>query len=114
MQWEPPESISRDAIVAASQSVLARPDIPFSEREEVFRIEALGLEWDIGFMLYAPKDPSPIPRDPQGRQFVFFLLQGGASDHRAMAPLARLLAGKYGYKLTSMTYPGRLYRPDAS
>lgn len=114
MQWEPPESMSREAIVSASQGVLARPDIPFSETEEIFRIEALGLDWDIGLMIYAPTDPARIPRDPQGRQIGFFLLHGGAADHRAMAPLARLLAGKYGYKLTSMTYPGRLYLPDAS
>jgi hypothetical protein len=31
-----------------------------------------------------------------------------------MAPLARLLAGKYGYKVATLTYPGRLYLPDPS
>ena len=31
-----------------------------------------------------------------------------------MQKLARMICGKFGYKVTSMTYPGRLYLPDPS
>src|SRR5258708_12882366 len=65
-------------------------------------------------MLYQPQDERRIPTDADGRKIGFFLLHGGAADHRSMAPLARLLAGKYGYVVASMTYPGRLYLPDPS
>jgi hypothetical protein len=112
--WEPPDSLPRERIVALSQSILSRPDLPISEREEIFRIDSLGLEWDIGLMLYQPQDERRIPKDADGRKIGFFLLHGGAADHRSMAPLARLLAGKYGYKVASMTYPGRLYLNDPS
>lgn len=112
LEWKPPTSITRDEIVNASQSVLGKADIPIIKTEEVFRIESLGLEWDIGLMVYAPTNVALIPKSPDGRKVGFFLLHGGESDHRYMEPLARILAGKYGFKVTSMTYPGRLYLPD--
>ena len=112
--WEPPASIARDTLVAASERVLAQPALPITETEDLFRIEALGLEWDIGAAVYAPADATRIPVGPDGRRIGFFLLHGGSSDHRSMAPLARLLAERYGYKVASLTYPGRLYLPDLS
>ena len=54
------------------------------------------------------------PTGPDGRKIGVFLTHGGASDWRSMEPLARLLAGKLGYRIASMTYPGRLYLPDPS
>ncbi len=112
--WEPPALISREAIVAASQDVLARPTRTILEREDIFRIEELGLAWDIGYMTYEPASAPDVSVGPDGRKVGFFLLHGGSSDFRFMAPLARLLARTFGYKVTSMTYPGRLNFDDPS
>lgn len=112
--WEPPETLSRDDLIARSESVLARSDIPFDETEHIFRFNELGLDWDVGVMVYQPKDPSKIPAGADGRKVGMFLLHGGSGDYRVMQPLARLLCGKFGYKIASMTYPGRLYLPDQS
>ena len=106
--WNAPRSIAREDMVATSDALLAQPDIPFVEKEDIFRLEALGLAWDIGVMTYTPQDESRIPTDLDGKKIGFFLLHGGSADFRFMAPLARLLTGKYGYKVVSMTYPGRL------
>ena len=106
--WDPPSLITREAIVAASGEVLGRPDKPVSETSHVVRLPELGLDWDIGYSVYQPEEPHEVPKDPSGRGVGFFLLHGGSSDYRFMAPLARLLAHKFGYKVTSMTYPGRL------
>ncbi len=100
--------VSRDDIVAASHRVLAKQDHVIEEKEDVFRIDALELDWDVGVMSYCPRDKSKIPVGRDGRRIGFFLLHGGSADFRFMAPLARLLASKYGYHVVSMTYPGRL------
>lgn len=112
--WEPPDIFEHDDLIAASDDVLGRPDIAFSETETVFRINVLGLDWDIGVMVYQPDDEARIPVGANGRKVGLFLLHGGAGDFRSMQKLARMIAGKFGYKVTSMTYPGRLYLPDPS
>ncbi|MDE0059431.1 MAG: hypothetical protein OXP07_15020 [Defluviicoccus sp.] len=112
--FHPPAEIGREEIVRASEGVLARPDISFSETETILRIDAAGMEWDIGVMLYEPDREADVPIGPDGRKIGVFLTHGGASDWRSMEPLARLLAGKLGYRIASMTYPGRLYLPDPS
>ena len=112
--WEPPAQLDRDEIVRGSEEVLRRPDIPLSVREDVFRIEALGLEWDLGGKVYEPANPSDVPRGADGRKVGTFLLHGGGGDHRGMEPLALLLAGKLGYKVATMTYPGQLWLLDPS
>ncbi len=58
--WEPPETLSREELVAASDAVLSRPDIPFSEQEQIFRVTSLGLDWDIGVVVYQPEDAARI------------------------------------------------------
>ena len=112
--FHPPEEIGREEIVRASERVLARRDIAFSETETVLRIDAAGMEWDIGVMLYEPDADADVPVGPDGRKVGVFLTHGGAGDWRSMEPLARLLAGKLGYRIASMTFPGRLYLPDPS
>ncbi|MDC0033699.1 hypothetical protein OAJ57_03960 [Alphaproteobacteria bacterium] len=112
--WEPPEIYTADALIAASAEVLGRPDIAYSETESVFRINVLGLDWDMGVMVYKPDDETKIPTGANGRKVGLFLLHGGAGDYRSMQKLARMVVGKFGYKVTSMTYPGRLYLPDPS
>ncbi len=106
--FEPPERIERDDIVGASDEVLATPDIPFTETETVFRINVADMDWDIGVMVYEPEDAGRIPTGADGRKVGVFLTHGGASDWRSIEPLARLLVAKLGYRITSMTYPGRL------
>ena len=113
-QWSPPAEISREEILQTSEAVLARPDIPLDIREEIFRIRVLEMDWDMGAMVYEPKDPSQIPRGPDGRKLGIFLLHGGSGDHRETQVVANLLAGKFGFKVVSMTYPGRLYLLDPS
>ena len=112
--WEPPARVTRDGCIKASQAVLAMPNIKIKQNEDVFRIRAVEMDWDIGVMVYQPEDPSKIPDDPDGRKVGVFLLHGGSGDFRAMERLALLLVSKYGYKVTSMTFPGRLYLQDPS
>jgi hypothetical protein len=112
--WEPPVDIARDEIVTISDEVLARPDRPISVREEIFRINVLGLDWDIGGMVYEPTDPAGIAVGADGKQVGIFLLHGGGGDHRGKDQMGRFLAAKFGYKVATMTYPGHLYLLDPS
>ncbi|NQV83425.1 MAG: hypothetical protein HQ494_06345, partial [Rhodospirillales bacterium] len=52
--WTAPETLSHEELVAASDDMLGRPDIAFSENEHIFRIKTLGLDWDMGVMVYRP------------------------------------------------------------
>jgi hypothetical protein len=112
--WTPPEEITREQCLAESEAVLAMPDIPLREFEDLFRIEAVGLQWDIGAQIYEPEDPSKILIGADGRKVGVYLLSGGDGDFKTMVPVARLLAGKFGMKVATMTYPGRLYLDDPS
>ncbi|MEE8463048.1 MAG: hypothetical protein V3S50_13095 [Acidobacteriota bacterium] len=113
-QWNPPSEVSRESILESSKTILGRPDIPLKVREEIFRIRAVEMDWDMGAMVYEPEDPSQIPIGPDGNKIGAFLLHGGSGDHRSKDDVARLLAGKLGFKVVSMTYPGRLYLLDPS
>ena len=112
--WRPPEEVTREQCLADSDAVLAMPDIPLKEYEDLFRIQAVGLDWDIGAQIYEPEDPSKICIGADGRKVGVYLLSGGDGDFKTMAPVARLLAGKFGMKVATMTYPGRLYLDDPS
>ena len=112
--WEPPSTLAREQILAASDEVLGRPDLPLTEREDLIRLDVLGLKFDVGGKVYQPADESRIPRGADGKRVGAFLLHGGAGDHRNMEPLARLLAGKLGYRVATMTFPGNLYLLDPS
>ena len=90
------------------------PDIPLKEYEDLVRIQAVGMEWDIGAQIYEPEDPGKIVVGADGRKAGAYLLSGGDGDFKTMAPVARLLAGKFGFKVATMTYPGRLYLGDPS
>ena len=112
LAWEPPAIVSEDEIVAVSNMVHDMPKAAIERRENIFRIEALGLDWDLGVMVYEPRSSAPLRTGADGKKAGIFLLHGGNSDCRTMEPVARLLAGRFGYKVASMTYPGRLYLPD--
>ena len=112
--WTPPEEVERAQCVAESDDIAARPDIPFTEHEDLFRIEVVGMEWDIGAQIYEPSDPSQVAVGDDGKKIGIYLLSGGDGDFKTMAPVAKLLCSKFGFKVTTMTYPGRLYLDDPS
>jgi len=107
--WEPPVEVGRDELVRISADVLSRPQSEISAREEIFRISVLGLDWDIGGMVYAPADPAEVAVGPDGRRVGVFLLHGGGGDHRKKDRMARFLSATFGYRVATMTYPGNLY-----
>ena len=111
--WEPPQRLEKREMVSISDAVLAEPEIEFNEGEDVFRIHANGLDWDIGNVVYEPKDKSRIAVGPDGKKLGIFMTHGGASDWRSIERLARTFCGKRGFKVCSMTYPGRFYLGDA-
>ena len=104
----------REDVLAMDQAIASLPDIPLVEREDLFRIQSLGLEWDMGVFITEPRDDKHMMRGPDGRKIGFFLLHGGDGDFKSLSVLARQLAGKLGAKVLSMTFPGRLYLPDPS
>lgn len=112
--WQPPESIAREAIVARSAAVLAKPDLALRQSEDIFRIHALGLDWDMGATVYEPADPAQPSRGADGKRIGVFLLHGGSGDYKSMEPMAKLFAAKFGCKSVAMTFPGRLYLDDRS
>lgn len=107
--WEPAKHIAKADLLKRDQAIRSMPDIPTTEREDVFRISALGLDWDIGVMRHEPADPKQRRHGADGRLTGFLLLHGGSGDYQSLAPLARLLSKKFGYTALAMTFPGRLY-----
>lgn len=109
-----PERHSRDEIVNTSRRVLSGDEIALNVSEDIFRIESVGLEWDLGVKVFEPADPARIARDAAGKKIGVFLLHGGDGDFKSMEPMARLYASRFGYKAMAMTFPGRLYLNDPS
>lgn len=107
--WTPPAEYSRAEVIAISDRLIAQPDIPLKQTEDIFRIHEVGLDWDMGCMVYEPKDPSKIAVGADGKKIGIFLLHGGSGDYKSMEPIAKLYAGKFGHKCVAMTFPGRHY-----
>ncbi|MCW2881541.1 MAG: hypothetical protein JWQ95_5641 [Sphaerisporangium sp.] len=106
--WTPPASVSREKLLQDSRNAEAvySPD-KVKVEEFLFRIESLGLPWDIGGAIY---DPTGSPAwGPDGRRVGILLIHGGGEDHRSFDTLARLLAGCKGYRVVAVSYPGNLY-----
>ena len=55
-----------------------------------------------------------IARGADGQKVGIFLLHGGAGDYKSMEKFALLFAEKFGFKVVTMTFPGRLYLDDDS
>lgn len=112
--FTPPERYARDEILEVSRRILGSDELPLNIFEDVFCIESVGLEWDLGVKVFEPSDPSRIARDAAGKKIGVFLLHGGDGDFKSMESMARLYAGRFGYKAMAMTFPGRLYFDDPS
>ena len=112
--WTPLSNLPREEVIAWSESVLARPARPVKDWEDIFRIHQLGLDWDIGVRVYEPQPATEITRGADGNKVGIFLLHGGAGDYKSMERFALLFAEKFGFKVVTMTFPGRLYLDDES
>jgi len=112
--WQPPEVVSREQCIKDSEELLAMPDIPSKQTEDIFRIQALGMDWDIGMVVHQPENPDKIPMGADGKKAGFFLLHGGSSDFKGIERHAKLLASKFGFRVVAGTFPGRFYFPDKS
>jgi hypothetical protein len=112
--WQPPKVVPREDVVRESEAVLAMPEAAIDEREDIFRIHELGLDWDIGVQVYTPKPESAIARGADGKQVGIFLLHGGSGDFKSMERFAKLFACRFRYKVVTMTFPGRLNLDDPS
>jgi hypothetical protein len=114
LSFEPPAAWSREEVLAASEAVLAMVPAAVTETEDIFRLAALGLEWDIGVRVYEPQPVAAIAAGADAKKIGIFLLHGGAGDYKSMEKFARLFAEKFACKVVTMTFPGRLYLDDRS
>ena len=110
-EYEPPTQVTIEGIIAASNEVLARADIPVlgdnGYVEDIIRIEAAGMQWDIGMSVHEPMAESSIAVGADGKKIGIFLLHGGSGDFKSMHRQASILSRKFGYKVVCMTFPGR-------
>ena len=74
---QPPEFVSREQCIKDSEDVLSMAEIPIKQTEDIFRINVLGMEWDLGMMVYQPDNAGKIPTGADGKKAGFFLLHGG-------------------------------------
>ena len=49
--WESPSLVSLEHLVDLHHEVTAMPDVAISIREDIFRIRALEMDWDIGVVI---------------------------------------------------------------
>ncbi|MGH7824842.1 MAG: hypothetical protein ACREQ7_06660 [Candidatus Binatia bacterium] len=56
--WQPPQFVSREQCIKDTAEVLGKPDIPIRQTEDIFRITVLGMDWDLGMVVYEPEDPT--------------------------------------------------------
>ena len=108
----PPAHVSEAKTIADIKSFIALPDIPMKTGtigyvEDIIRINVAGMDWDMGMSIHEPADPSKVTVGADGKKVGIFLLHGGSGDFKSMHKQANLLASKLGYKVISMSYPGR-------
>jgi hypothetical protein len=107
--WEPPTAVSLDETLDLHRQVAAMADRPIAVHEDIFRLAALEMDWDIGVVVYQPQDPNSLAVGPDKKKIGVFLLHGGVSDFRSVERIARTLATKFSIKVATMTFPGRFY-----
>jgi hypothetical protein len=102
--WQPPEFVSREQCIKDTEEVLGMPDISIRQTEDVFRINVLGMDWDLGMVVYEPEDQKKIPVGADGKKAGFFLLHGGSGDFKGIEGHSKLLASKFGFKVMAGTF----------
>src|SRR5919106_5501971 len=112
--WRPPEFISREQCIKDTEEILGMSDLPIKSTEDIFRINTLGIDWDLGMVVHEPVDSTKIPTGADDKKAGFFLLHGGSSDFKGIERHVKLLASKFGFRVMAGTFPGRFYFPDAS
>lgn len=92
----PPTDITKEDTRAMIRNFMAKPDLETKgERgyvEDILRINAVEMEWDIGMSVHEPVDSTKIPRGADGKKIGIFLLHGGSGDFKSMHRQANLLA----------------------
>ena len=78
--WQPPEFVSREQCIKDTEEVMGLPDIPITSKEDIFRIDVLGMDWDMGMVVHQPADENKIPTGADGKKIGFFLLHGFKND----------------------------------
>ena len=53
-----PDRYTRDQILDLSRAILGSDELPLKVSEDIFRIESVGLEWDLGVKIFEPVDPA--------------------------------------------------------
>lgn len=112
--WVPLNFMPREDVINSSDAVLSSTPIQTTVSEDIFRIEELGMLWDIGVEITEPSDPADRLKGPDGKFVGMFLLHGGAGDFKSMRKLAEVFAARFGIKVVTMSFPGRHYLPDES
>jgi hypothetical protein len=107
--FRPPSIVSREECIRASNEIQAVPDRTVIECEDIFRISAVGLDWDIGTVVYEPTPAGSITLGADGKKVGFLLLHGGSGDGKSMQVFSRILSRKFGCKVVAFTFPGRTY-----
>jgi hypothetical protein len=107
--WEPPAILSFEETLLLSDRVSAMPELPIRVREDLFRIHAMEMDWDIGVVVYETQGENKPSIGPDGKKIGVFLLHGGVSDFKSVERIARTLPAKFGVKVVTMTFPGRFY-----
>src|SRR6202008_2503564 len=100
--WRPPATWSREQVVATSDAVLAKPAGAVKEAEDIFRLSALGLDWDIGVRVYEPQPTATITRGADRNQVGIGLLHCGAGDYKLREKFVLLLSENFAGKVIIM------------
>src|SRR5258707_5854109 len=107
--WQPPEFVDRNQCIKDTEEVLGQPDLPIKSTEDIFRINVLGMDWDLGMVVHEPVDANKIPTGADGKKAGFFLLHGGSGDFKVIESHAQWLASKFGFRLIAVNFPGTFY-----
>jgi hypothetical protein len=117
--YTPPKMVPYDDLVAATKEVMGRPSLATTGAngkayvDDIFRIKAGGMDWDIGLGVFTPSDPNQIAKGADGKKIGILLLHGGSGDYKSMHLQAAALSQKFGYKVVTMSFPGRHYLQDS-
>ena len=78
-RFKPDEVWEREKVIRVSNELNDRTSCKAVQREDVFRLHALRMDWDIGLQIHEPSD-GHINSGADGKKVGVFLLQDGAGD----------------------------------